>query len=317
MTRRGRWAFALLALIAFLAGCSGPGGVLDTNRYPKGNIAAASYPGGVPLTTSPTAPYLVDSTFSISLSETDFGGPYTITMYSWNDRFNEPCFEPHSKTNTIYTFSPDNAAAAGAPNPCAGHEVETALITDGDGHDFYFSFESTQAITSGPTPAPTVSPSSGPGGLGAACSQGDPNYSSVTVTGAQQPLSFPPCNDYTITGTLPANGSADDSLGLATSGSTTFGDSTTAANGTPILALALEPSPSQITFSNTALSLTTSITSPSKLTGGTYTMELRENDSVIETIGQIAPAFDTITFNIHPVNGTFDLAQYVAIVYKN
>jgi len=313
---RRRFAFAFLVLVAFVTGCSGPGGFLNTVRYPKGNIVVSSYPGGVALNTSATSPYAVDSTFSVSISETNFSGPYTVTMYSWKNGFNEPCFEPHTKSATIYTFSPDNAAAAGVPNPCAGGEVETALINDGKGHDVYFSFESSQAIVTGANPTPTPTPTASSGSA-TACSGGDPQTSSISVTGAQQPFTFPSCNDFTIAATLPANGGAGDTLSLATSSSTEFGDSTTASNGTPILSLALEPSPSEIAFTNSGQSISTTVTSPSKLGGGTYTMELRENNQIIETITQITPTQNAITFNIYPISGTLDLSEYVAIIYKN
>jgi len=125
-----------------------------------------------------------------------------------------------------------------------------------------------------------------------------------------------PC-DFTIAATLPANGGAGDTLSLATSSSTEFGDSTTASNGTPILSLALEPSPSEIAFTNSGQSISTTVTSPSKLGGGTYTMELRENNQIIETITQITPTQNAITFNIYPISGTLDLSEYVAIIYKN
>ena len=59
------------------------------------------------------------------------------------------------------------------------------------------------------------------------------------------------------------------------------------------------------------------MTSPSKLGGGTYTMELRENNAIIETIPNITPSSDEIFFNAYPLSGMFDLSNYVAIVYKN
>jgi hypothetical protein len=115
MLRRLRTAFALLALTASVAGCSGSSGFFGTIAAPKGNIAIASYPGGQTLDTSQTNPYVVDDTFSVAISETNYDGPYTITLYSWSNGFNEPCFVPHTMSATIYTFSPDHANPATDP----------------------------------------------------------------------------------------------------------------------------------------------------------------------------------------------------------
>jgi hypothetical protein len=315
--RRSRTAFSLLALIALAAGCSGSGGVLGTIAAPAGNIAIASYPGGVALDTSATSPYAVDDSFSVSISETNFGGPYTITMYSWTNGFDEACFVPHTVSSSIYTFAPDHGNPATdpktTPNPCQAGDVETALINDGKGHNAYFSFKLSAALTGGgsiSTPTPT------PSG-GTPCSQGDPASSTVIVTGAQQQFNFPACNDFTVTGTLPANSGTNDDLTVQTSTASQFGASLTAANGTPLIAFSLEPSPTGFAFSDTTQSLVVAMTSPSKLGGGTYTMELRENDVVIETVAHLEPSSDQLFFNIHPNNGAFDLSPYVAIVYKN
>jgi hypothetical protein len=317
-SRRSRAAFATLALVACVAGCSGPSGVLGTIAAPKGNITIASYPGGATLDTSSTNPYVVDDTFSISISETNYGGPYTITPYSWSNGFNEPCFVPHTVSAAIYTFSPDHANPASdpktTPNPCKASDVETELINDGKGHNVYFSFKLSAALTGGAAPTPTPLPS---GETGTPCSQGDPNYSSIAITGSFQQFNFPACNDFTITATLPANSGAGEALEIGTSSATQFGDSLTATNGTPLISIAFEPSPSSFSLSDTTQSLTVGMTSPSKLGGGTYTMELRENNAIIETIPNITPSSDEIFFNAYPLSGMFDLSNYVAIVYKN
>jgi hypothetical protein len=313
--RRARTAFTLVALIACVAGCSGSGGVLGTIAAPAGNIALATYPGGVPLNTSVTSPYVVDDSFSVSISETNFGGPYTITMYAWTNGFDKPCFVPHTTSASIYAFRPDNANPATdpktTPNPCQAGDVETALINDGKGHNAYFSFKLSAALTGGgvtPTPPPSG---------GVACSQGDPSGANISITGADQQFNFPPCNDFTILATLPPNSGAGETLSILTSSSTQFGDTLTSADGTPVLALGFEPSPASFSLSDTVSSLSIAMTSPSKLGGGTYTMELREDNTIIATIPNIQPSNDEIFFNVHPNNGTFDSSEYVAIVYKN
>jgi hypothetical protein len=116
---------------------------------------------------------------------------------------------------------------------------------------------------------------------------------------------------------MPANSGSGDVLGLGTSSSSQFGDSVTAGNGTPILALSLLPNPNSFSLSDTTSSLAIVLKSPSKLGGGTYTVELREGNTVIQTLPGLQPSSDQLFFNIHPLNGTFDLSDYIAIVYKN
>ncbi len=140
--------------LASTAACSGSGGnFLGGNDYPSGNIVLSNPQTGAAFTTSEANPLPVNgNSFSIGITEQHFGGPYTVTSYSYDTGFNEPCYEPHlidgvDATN-IVQFRPDNAApipAAGQPyqvNPCNPdqNDEEVWLINDGKGHNLYFYY---------------------------------------------------------------------------------------------------------------------------------------------------------------------------------
>jgi hypothetical protein len=154
---------ALLGAALFLGpvGCSGGHGFLGGDYAPKGNITTVDATSGATIVTSLANPYVVSTGgFTIGIEETNYDGPYTVTMTSWNNGFNEPCFgfvtatsatartvttNPSSHVN-IVTFSAVNANPPTDPatqaNPCVanGTDEETAQISDGKGNTAYFYF---------------------------------------------------------------------------------------------------------------------------------------------------------------------------------
>jgi hypothetical protein len=143
--------------LASTVGCSGGstgGNFLGGNDYPSGNIVLSDPQTGAAFTTSATHPYPVNgNAFSVGITETHFGGPYSVTPYSYDSGFNEPCYEPHlidgvDATN-IVQFRPDNAAPIPAPgqptqvNPCNPdqNDQEVWLINDGKGHELFFYYQ--------------------------------------------------------------------------------------------------------------------------------------------------------------------------------
>jgi len=144
-------AAGLGALIASVVGCSGGHGFLGTDYLPKGDIALTDASTGSALTTSVQKPFVTSkSGFTIGIAETNFSGPYTVTITSWNNGFNIPCFatknaDTSSHINTVL-FTAVNANPPTTPttqaNPCVanGQDLETAAITDGKGHtvNFYY-----------------------------------------------------------------------------------------------------------------------------------------------------------------------------------
>jgi hypothetical protein len=142
---------ALCGALLLGAGCSGNGGFLGTNYLPKGDITILDPATGAVLNTSASNPFLdTKGGFTIGIEETNFGGPYTVTITSWNNGFNEPCFVPHLEDTTDHIntvlFSADHANAPGTPvtdpNPCTLNDgdEETATIGDGKGHTVYFYY---------------------------------------------------------------------------------------------------------------------------------------------------------------------------------
>ncbi len=136
---------ALLGSLLFVApGCAH--GFLGTDYNPKGDIAITNPTTGAVIRTSQAEPY-ADTTpaFSIGIAETNFGGPYSVTLIKWSNGFNIPCFATHQIN--VVLFSSDNANPptdpASQPNPCVfgDGDEETALINDNKGHTLYFYFE--------------------------------------------------------------------------------------------------------------------------------------------------------------------------------
>jgi hypothetical protein len=137
----------LIGALLLGAGCSGGGGFLGTGYQPKGDITITNPTTGAVLTTSPQAPYLTGSAgqFPIGIAETNFGGPYSVSIVEFHTGYNVPCFGTQQTDTTdhinVVTFVAVNAAT-GANNPCKlnNGDEETALITDGKGHTVYFYY---------------------------------------------------------------------------------------------------------------------------------------------------------------------------------
>jgi hypothetical protein len=137
----------LVGMLLLGAGCSSNGGFLGTGYLPKGDITITNPSSGAVITSSSSSPYNVAgaTAFSIGIAETNFGGPYTVTMTGWTSGVNLPCYEPQitdtaDHINTVL-FSPVNAVTPGTiPDPCPG-DTETAQISDGKGHTVYFYFK--------------------------------------------------------------------------------------------------------------------------------------------------------------------------------
>lgn len=169
-----RTAAAAAALLATSVGCSSGNGLFGQD-LPAGDITLADALTGASLNnTSPTAPYMVpDLRFAISIAETRFNGPYSISIIKEQNvataanggltypfSFNLPCFVAHqtdtSSHANVVTFQGDNAnglpsafpiqplttaqISAGG-NPCHSGELETAQIGDGKGHSVLFYYE--------------------------------------------------------------------------------------------------------------------------------------------------------------------------------
>jgi hypothetical protein len=142
---------AFIATLLLGTGCSGGGGFLGTNYNPKGDITITNPTTGAVLVTSASSPYFnTTGDFLIGIAETNFGGPYNVTVTNWNNGFNKPCFVPTlvDTTDHINTvlFKDDNANPVGTPvttpNPCTLNDgdLETASIGDGKGHTVYFYY---------------------------------------------------------------------------------------------------------------------------------------------------------------------------------
>lgn len=138
------------SLLFATAGC-GSHGFLGTDYSPKGDITITNPLTGAVINSSASDPYPdTASSFSIGIAETNFSGPYTVTLVKWNNGFNIPCFVPHLVDATdhvnVVLLSSDNANPptdpVTQPNPCVfgDGDVETALINDGKGHVVYFYF---------------------------------------------------------------------------------------------------------------------------------------------------------------------------------
>jgi hypothetical protein len=139
----------LIGALLLGAGCSGGGGFLGTGYLPKGDITITDPTTGAVLNTSPQAPYLVSAgSFPIGIAETNFGGPYAVSLIKWYNGFDVPCFEPQNTDTTdhvnVVTFVAVNANKPGTTgaNPCTLNDgdEETAQITDGKGHTVYFYY---------------------------------------------------------------------------------------------------------------------------------------------------------------------------------
>jgi len=134
---------------AALTGC-GSHGFLGTDYNPTGDITITNEATGGVIATSQASPFVNSlPAFEVGIAETNFSGPYTVTMVSWNNGFDIPCFEPLQISTTqhanVWQFYAKNAAVAGTPaaqNPCnpKGTDEETALVSDGKGHEINFFF---------------------------------------------------------------------------------------------------------------------------------------------------------------------------------
>jgi hypothetical protein len=148
----------LIATLLLGSGCSGNGGFLGTDYNPKGDITITDPTSGAAIVTSASSPYFnTTGDFLIGIAETNFGGPYTVTVTSWNNGFNVPCFVPHLEDTTDHIntvlFKDDNAnpvgTKQGTPNPCTldDGDLETAAISDGKGHTVYFYYYFGSSLT--------------------------------------------------------------------------------------------------------------------------------------------------------------------------
>lgn len=140
---------ATFVVVATATGCSGDHGFLGTNYLPKGDITLTNSASGAMISSSLGTPF-VDATtgFTIGIAETNFDGPYSVVITTWNNGFNKPCFVPHQigpqgHVNQVL-FSADNANPPGVTtaNPCVAGDEEIVLIGDGKGHskNLYFIY---------------------------------------------------------------------------------------------------------------------------------------------------------------------------------
>jgi hypothetical protein len=115
---------------------------------PKGDITITNPTTGAVLATTPNSPFLVSAgAFPIGIAETNFSGPYQVSIIKFYTGFNIPCFGAAQTDGTdhinVWTFTAVNATAGGTPpDPCTLNDgdEETAQISDGKGHTVYFYY---------------------------------------------------------------------------------------------------------------------------------------------------------------------------------
>jgi hypothetical protein len=139
------------------------------------------------------------------------------------------------------------------------------------------------------------------------------------VSGAAQNVVFPCFADFTASVSLPVNSGAGVTLALASSSDMNLGAVTNPSDGTPLLFLGLEPS-NNITY-NAGSSIFATVASASQISAGhLYTVQVVEPGLtiVLETLTNLVPSGDTLTFNIAPAfSGTITPVEYVVIVYRS
>jgi hypothetical protein len=170
-----------------------------------------------------------------------------------------------------------------------------------------------------PTPSPTVKPSPSPTAAACAAPPPDPNTATITLTGAQQTVQVPCFGDYTASAVVPASNGKGFTVALAASTDKNLGAVPDTSKGTPIGYTSLQPS-SSITFNDASATITTSVTSPSKIGAPhTYTMQVYVPDfaAAIQTVTGIKPSGHTITFGIAPPGGSFPAIDAIVIVYQS
>lgn len=140
-------AAPLLALVAF-TGCSGGHGFLGTDFQPKNDIRFSDAVTKAPLTTSKASPYrTANKVAAIGITETNFQGPYTVSIVSFNNGSTTPCFVP-SATVAVGVTTIEQFTASGT---CVsdGSDIETALVTDGKGNSAFFYLTLDQSFVAG------------------------------------------------------------------------------------------------------------------------------------------------------------------------
>jgi hypothetical protein len=173
--------FALIGFAAVMVGCTGsggggildrPGGDITVTDATTGKTLATSLAN--PYLVSSDSLH-----FAVEVTESHFAGPYTVSIISetnvatasnggvpYGFTFSEPCFTisenaPITTQAVTLTFAGSNAngqpeaypvdgvptpGPSGAPssqagNPCHSGELETAQISDSDGHSVNFYYE--------------------------------------------------------------------------------------------------------------------------------------------------------------------------------
>jgi hypothetical protein len=171
----------------------------------------------------------------------------------------------------------------------------------------------------GPTPTPSPTPSPTPTAAVCGAPPPDPNTATITLTGAQQTVIVPCFGDFTSTAIVPAGNGAGVTVALAASTDKNLGGVADSKYGTPIVYTSLQPSTS-ITFNGTAPSITTTITSASKVSAPhTYAVQVYVPNfgAAIQTVTGLKPSGHTITFPIVPPGGAFPAIEAVVIVYQS
>lgn len=101
---------------------------------------------GTPLVTSLAQPLLVNNGFQLSLSEANYGGPFSAAISSFTAPAQGPCYTVSmDSTGTIATLAPHPTPSlnGSSPSPCTipNDDIESVLFTDNHGGSAQVFFE--------------------------------------------------------------------------------------------------------------------------------------------------------------------------------
>jgi hypothetical protein len=134
-------------LLVAAASCSSGGGIFQPPK--ASGVVVASLPGSsTPLSTSPSAPLIVNDAFSIALREDNYAASFSAAIASYTAPTTQSCYTvAMDATQKIAVFTPHAAPPIGgtstSPSPCnqPGNDVESALFQDQQGNKTVLYFE--------------------------------------------------------------------------------------------------------------------------------------------------------------------------------
>jgi hypothetical protein len=147
-----RVGFALGALCAALQACSSGGGIFQPPK--SSGVIVASLPGtSDALTTSPSAPLIVNNAFSVTLREDNYAAAFSASIVSYTAPAPQACYTvTMDSTQKVALFTPRAVAPCTQP----GNDVEGALFQDQQGHKLLLYFENAFGVNGGPIQARLV-----------------------------------------------------------------------------------------------------------------------------------------------------------------